>query len=138
VSSFVLAASVALKWFLEDELDRKYSLEILARLSEQRAVVPVLWFYEIGNGLVMACRRKRITVEQADGFLTRLKALPIDGTEEEPTQILDLPVLARTHGLTTYDAAYLALASRLNLRLATTDSGLRRSAAVAGVPLVTV
>lgn len=138
MSGFALDASVALKWFLEDESDRKYSLEILARLSEQRAVVPVLWFYEIRNGLVMAYRRKRITLEQADGFLTRLKTLPIDAAQEEPTQILDLPALARTHELTTYDAAYLALASRLNLPLATTDSGLRRSAAAAGVPLVTV
>jgi len=57
VSSFVLDASVALKWFLEDESDRKYSLEILTRLSEHRAIVPILWFYEIGNGLVMAYRR---------------------------------------------------------------------------------
>jgi predicted nucleic acid-binding protein len=138
VSSFVLDASLALKWFLEDESDRKYSLEILARLSEQRALVPVLWFYEIGNGLVMAYRRKRITLEQADGFLNRLKALPIDAAQEEPTLILDLPVLARTHGLTTYDAAYLALASRLNLPLATSDSGLKRAAAVAGVSLVIV
>ena len=138
MSGFVLDASVALKWFLEDESDRKYSLEILARLSEQRAVVPVLWFYEVGNGLVMAYRRKRITLEQVDGFITRLKTLPIDAAQEEPSQILDLPSLARTHELTTYDGAYLALAGRLDLPLATTDSGLRRSAAVAGVPLVTV
>jgi predicted nucleic acid-binding protein len=62
VSDFVLDASVALQWFLDDELDRKYSLGILASLSERRATVPVLWFYEVGNGLVMAYRRKRITL----------------------------------------------------------------------------
>jgi len=138
VSSFVLDASVALKWFLEDESDRQYSLHILARLSEQRAAVPLLWFYEVGNGLVMAYRRKRITLEQADGFLTRLKTLPIDAVQEAPGEILDLRALARTQQLTTYDAAYLAMASRLNLPLATTDSGLRRSAAAAGIALVTV
>jgi predicted nucleic acid-binding protein len=124
VSSFVLDASVALKWFLEDESDRKYSLQILVRLSEQRAVVPLLWFYEVGNELVMAYRRKRITLEQVDGFLTRLKTLPIDAAQEDPAHILDLPALARIHELTTYDAAYLATASRLNLPLATTDGGL--------------
>jgi len=77
VSDLVLDASLALQWFLEDETDRKYSLRILASLSEKRALVPILWFYEVGNGLLMAHRRKRISFEQIDGFLTRLAALPI-------------------------------------------------------------
>jgi hypothetical protein len=50
VSDFVLDASLALQWFLEDEADRKYSLGVLASLSEKRALVPILWFYEVGNG----------------------------------------------------------------------------------------
>jgi hypothetical protein len=54
VSDLVLDASLALQWFLEDETDRKYSLEVLASLSEKRALVPLLWFYEAGNGLFMA------------------------------------------------------------------------------------
>jgi hypothetical protein len=53
VSDLVLDASLALQWFLVDEADRKSSL------SEKQAVVPVLWFYEVGNGLLMAYRRKR-------------------------------------------------------------------------------
>lgn len=52
MSSFVLDASLALQWFLEEEVDRKYSLGVLASLSEKRALVPLLWFYEIGNGLL--------------------------------------------------------------------------------------
>lgn len=138
MSDFVLDASVALRWFLDDELDREYSLGILASLSERRATVPMLWFYEVGNGLVMAHRRKRITLEQIDGFLMRLKTLPIDVASEVPREILELPTLALTHGLTSYDAAYLATASRLNLPLATTDHGLRRCAAAAGVVLVAI
>ena len=74
----MLDASLALQWFLEDEADRKYSLAVLASLSEKRALVPLLWFYEVGNGLLMAHRRKRITFDQIDGFLARLKALPIE------------------------------------------------------------
>jgi predicted nucleic acid-binding protein len=70
VSDFVLDASLALQWFLEDEANREYSLEILTSLSEKRAMVPILWFYEVGNGLVMAHRRKRISLEQVEGFLT--------------------------------------------------------------------
>jgi hypothetical protein len=53
VSDFVLDASLALQWFLEDEENRKYSLAVLASLSEKRALVPLLWFYEVGNGLLM-------------------------------------------------------------------------------------
>jgi predicted nucleic acid-binding protein len=62
LSDFVLDASLTLQWFLEDEADRKYSLAVLASLSEKRALVPLLFFYEVGNGLVTACRRKRINV----------------------------------------------------------------------------
>lgn len=136
MSDLVLDASLALQWFLEDETDRKYSLAVLASLSEKRALVPLLWFYEVGNGLLMACRRKRITLEQIDGFLARLKALPIDAAQQTPAEILEFPALAQSHGLTNYDAAYLALADRFNLPLATTDSDLRKAAAAAGVKLV--
>ena len=66
MSDFVLDASLALQWFLEDEENRKYSLAVLARLSEKRALVHLLWFYEVGNGLLMACRSEspsiRLTV----------------------------------------------------------------------------
>ena len=84
----------------------------------------------------MAHRRKRITLDQVDGFLTRLKALPIDAPRQVPEEILELPALSQKHGLTNYDAAYLALALRLKLPLATTDADLRKAAAVAGVAMV--
>jgi predicted nucleic acid-binding protein len=131
----VLDASLALQWFLEDEADRKYSLSVLSSLSEKQAVVPVLWFYEVGNGLLMAYRRKRIAQDQIDGFLTRLKNLPIQAAPQAPMDVLDLPALAQTHSLTNYDAAYLSLALRLGLPLATTDAALRRAATAAAVPI---
>ena len=136
MSDLVLDASLALQWFLEDEADRKYSLAVLASLSEKRALVPLLWFYEVGNGLLMAYRRKRISLDQIDGFLTRLKALPIDAAQETPFEILELLALARSHDLTNYDAAYLGLARKFNLPLATNDSDLRKAAASAGLLLV--
>jgi predicted nucleic acid-binding protein len=116
--------------------DRQYGLSVLTNLSTKRAVVPILWFYEVGNGLLMACRRRRITVDQIDGFLTRLKALLIDAAQQTPIEVLDLPAIAHRHTLTNYDAAYLALALRLNLPLATTDADLRRAATTAGVAMV--
>jgi predicted nucleic acid-binding protein len=136
VSDLVLDASLTLQWFLEDESGRDYGLGVLASLSSKRAAVPILWFYEVGNGLLMAHRRKRITSDQVDGFLTRLKALPIDAAQQVPGEILELPALAQTHNLTNYDAAYLALAIRLSLPLATTDADLRKAAAAAGVTMV--
>jgi predicted nucleic acid-binding protein len=137
VSDLVLDASLSLQWFLEDEADRQYGLSVLASLSTKRAVVPFLWFYEVGNGLLMAFRRKRITLDQIDGFLTRLKALPIEAAQQAPTELLELPAIAQKHGLTNYDAAYLALALNLQLPLATTDTDLRQAAAAAGVEIVT-
>jgi predicted nucleic acid-binding protein len=138
VSDFVLDASLTLQWFLEDEADRKYSLAVLASLSEKRALVPMLWFYEVGNGLIMAYRRKRIAFDQIDGFLTRLKTLPIDAAQQTPSEILELPNVANARDLTNYDAAYLAIAMRFNLSLATNDSNLRKAAAAASVNLLSV
>ena len=136
MSDFVLDASLALQWFLEDEADRKYSLSVLESLSERRALVPLLWFYEVGNGLLMAHRRKRISLNQIEGFVTRLKALPIEGAQQTSSEILELPALAQAHNLTGYDAAYLALAMRSKLPLATSDSALRRAAISARVNVV--
>jgi predicted nucleic acid-binding protein len=81
----------------------------------------------------MAYRRKRISFDQVDGFLARLRALPIDAAQPNPSEIFALPILARQHGLTNYDAAYLSVALSSNLPLATTDSNLRRAATSAGV-----
>jgi len=138
VSDFVLDASLALQWFLEDEADRKYSLGVLSSLSEKRAVVPVLWFYEVGNGLLMAYRRKRISLDQVDGFLTRLRDLPIEAAPQTPSEMLELPALAQSHGLTNYDASYLALALHRSLPLATNDANLRRAVTSAGLRLVSI
>jgi predicted nucleic acid-binding protein len=84
----------------------------------------------------MACRRKRISLDQVDGFLTRLKALPIDAAQQTPSEILELPALAQAHGLTNYDAAYLALALRFKLPLATSDADLLRALASTGVKIL--
>ena len=138
MSDFVLDASLSLQWFREDEADRKYSLAVLRLLSKKRALVPFLWFYEVGNGLLMAYRRKRITLDQMDGFVARLKALPVIAAYQSPPDILELPDLARTYAPTNYDAAYLALAKGSNLPLATTDKLLLEASSAAGVPIVDV
>ena len=136
MSDLVIDASLTLQWFLEDEAGREYGLAILRGLADKRAVVPPLWFYEVGNGLVMAYRRKRITSEQLSGFVIRLKTLPINAGPQTPMDVLGLPAIAQARGLTTYDAAYLELAMRLELPLATADRALRAAAEAAGVSVV--
>jgi predicted nucleic acid-binding protein len=110
VSQWIVDASLTLGWFLEDEQGREYSLSVLDRLNENDGIVPFLWTYEVGNGLVMAHRRKRITLEQVTDFLDRLRNLPITVELPDPDTALRLPTLALEHNLTGYDAAYLELA----------------------------
>jgi predicted nucleic acid-binding protein len=133
VIDVVLDASLTLQWFLEDERDREYSLRILRSLSDRRAIVPMLWFYEVGNGLLMAYRRKRISFKQIDEFLMRLGKLPADAVQQSASEAFGLPEIARNYGLTNYDAAYLALAQQLKVPLAITDSALRKAAASASI-----
>lgn len=135
MSDLVLDASLTLQWFLEDETERQYSLGVLAALADRTALVPRIWFYEVGNGLLMASRRQRIASGQIKGFLSRLRVLPIAAAEEEPSAVFELPALAGAHGLTNYDAAYLALAIRSGLPLATSDRGLRKAATASGIEI---
>jgi predicted nucleic acid-binding protein len=135
--AFVVDASVALKWFLADEDARDGSLALLRSISgANRPVVPWLWFYEIGNALTVAVRRKRITLEQLNEILEMLEQMPIAIDSADRIQLLRLPHLARKHGLTTYDAAYLDLALRENLPVATPDEALRKAALAEGVAVL--
>jgi predicted nucleic acid-binding protein len=137
VSAFVLDTSIALKWFLEDENDRAYSLDILRSLSDEyRPVVPWLWYYEIANVLLIQVHRKRVVFEEVEAFLGLIGEMAIDIDPPDKLAILQLPYLARKHRLTSYDAAFLELAQRLQLPLATSDNQLIRAASECGVKLL--
>ena len=101
------------------------------------ASLTLQWFLEVGNDLTTACRRNRITPVQATDYLARVRRLPIVPDDTDPVRLLTaLPDLALKYQLTNYDAAYLELAMRRNIALATTDDALRRAAGKAGVPLI--
>jgi predicted nucleic acid-binding protein len=137
MSAFVLDTSTALKWFLEDEDDRAYSLAILDAISDEyRPVVPWLWYYEIGNGLLMQVRRKRIGFDELASFLEIIDEMQIDVDLPNSSTLLKLPHLAQSYKLTNYDAAYLELANRLQLPLATNDQDLMRAASECRVELL--
>lgn len=132
--AFVLDASVAAAWCFEDEATPETD-GILDLLAEQPAVTPMLWGLEVANILLVAERRRRLTASQADRFLRILAQLPIDHDPAPP----DLPFVVsvgRRHNLSAYDAAYLVLAERAGLALATTDAALQEAARNAGVPLL--
>jgi predicted nucleic acid-binding protein len=133
----VLDTSIALKWFLEDESDRAYSLEILNAITDDyRPTVPWLWYYEIANAILVQVRRKRVVLEKALVYLSIIDDMVIDIDPPNGSSILQLLHLARMHNLTVYDAAFLELAMRLGLPLATGDEALLRAALDAGVSIV--
>jgi predicted nucleic acid-binding protein len=135
--SLVLDASVPLAWCFEDESAAlpERVLDVLETGTEM--LTPSIWPLEVANALLMAERRKRITNAQATAFLQRISKLPIVVLPTPPERAFDhiLPV-AREYQLTEYDAAYVELALREALPLATLDAKLRRAAHSAGIALV--
>ena len=112
----------------------QYSRLILAKLAKDDAVVPDIWAFELANIIFVACnRRKRITQRQIDEYLQRLRALPIRVEHSDLWANVSLESLARKWNLPAYDAAYLDLALRRRLPLATTDDDLRKAATAVGI-----
>ena len=130
MSRLVLDASVAASWLLEDEFDPGTEAAIV-QLSEEGAVVPSLWHYEVRNTLLVAERRGRLSGSDAVQLLDRLTWLPIE-TDREADLMVAFD-LAREHGLSFYDALYLELAMRSEAPLATLDAQLARAAAAEGL-----
>jgi predicted nucleic acid-binding protein len=135
---FVLDASLTLAWALPDEAS-DYSDAILKGLANGKAWVPDLWPHEIANGLVMAQRRKRIDAARRAFFIEELLKLPIEVGRVSARIVLETQAaLADRHMLSAYDAAYLDLALRRGLPLATQDKALSGAAGKAGVSLATI
>jgi predicted nucleic acid-binding protein len=133
VTEFVVDCSVALAWCFPDE-KAPYPQAVLDSLARARAVVPSLWHLEVGNCLLVGERRKRSTEADTVNWLTFLRSLPIAVDDETVTRAWsDALHLARAHGLSTYDAAYLELALRRGLPLATLDAPLKAAAQAVGV-----
>jgi len=133
-SAFVLDGSVALAWYFRDEADA-YADAVAGCLVRARAVVPAVWPLEVANALLMGERRGRSTVAQAAKWLGFMKSLPIAVDDETNHRAWDEVLnVARLHRLSAYDAAYLELALRLGLSLATLDKPLQAAAKSAGVP----
>ena len=139
--SLVLDASVAMRWLADDgsARDKAYAKHILRRIISEDAqpYVPSHWTLEIAHVLSRSERRGFVSVEMAEHFLTTMNAIDVitdhDTSALALTSILDL---SRHYNLSSYDAAYLELALRLDYPLATLDKDLRGAAAKAGVRVI--
>ncbi len=134
--AFVLDASVTLAWAFADEHNRiADQAESLLKTGAEIALVPDLWWYEMRNILVVGERRGRISAVDTAAFLREVSQLRIEmDAARGDVPLLDL---ARQHNLAIYDAAYLALALREHLPLATLDKHLQSAAIAAGVSVLT-
>jgi predicted nucleic acid-binding protein len=131
---FVVDTSVVMAWCFKDETSR-YADAVLDTLNEAVAVVPSIWPLEVVNVLLAAERRQRISQSASIQFLGLLSQLPIVVDYEGPEMMKDLLSQGRSSHLSSYDAAYLYLAMRKGLPLATLDTKLLEAARRVQVPV---
>jgi predicted nucleic acid-binding protein len=134
--SFVLDNSVALTWCFEDERTPA-TTALLEQVGEAGALAPMLWPLEALNGLLVAERRGRLDASRRQRLAGFLRALPIRLDEETASHAWTVTVrLAERFHLSSYDAAYLELAQRHRLPLASLDRDLRAAATALGLTVL--
>jgi predicted nucleic acid-binding protein len=134
--SLVLDASITMAWCFEDEATPAAE-EVLDQVVETNAIVPAIWRFEVGNALQMAIRRKRINEIFRDDALAKLLAMPISIDPETDAHAWSTALrLSERFGLTLYDAAYVELAQRRSLPLATLDQEMRAAASALNIELL--
>lgn len=136
MTGVVLDASVALAWCFNDEASAETEA-VLDQLLKNFAMVPAVWPLEMANILTAAERNRRITAATTTEFVSRLQTLDVRIDEAWGLRSLpDRVAFVRTSGLTSYDAAYLELAMRSGLPLATRDRALANAARRNGVTVI--
>jgi predicted nucleic acid-binding protein len=136
VTSAVLDSSIALTWCFDDETSPETE-NLLDRVRDNGAIVPALWYIELGNVLLQAEKRGRISLSGVASRLALLADLPLTTDQETTARAWrEILTLARTEGLTTYDATYLELALRRGVPLLTKDKDLADAAGRLGVTVL--
>lgn len=138
MKGFVLDNSVAMRWLLTSNKhsDQSYAERVLNSLVDTTAFVPNLWHLEAANVLRGAERNREIEPGEVEQFISQLEQLPIQVDPQTAHKAFSRTfALARAYNLSTYDAAYLELALREGLPLATLDKDLKKSAIKAQVEI---
>ena len=134
--SLVLDSSCTLAWVYSDETTEAVN-HVFTQVAEQGAWVPGLWKLEVANILEMGVRRGRHDAAFRDATVADLALLPVSVDPETDTQAWGATNrVAQQYRLTLYDAAYLELAQRRGLPLATLDGELRRAAVAEGIAVL--
>jgi predicted nucleic acid-binding protein len=139
MAGFVLDASVAISWCFPGDPteDTPYSRSILKELIVRDAIVPEIWAFEIANNIFVSHRKRaRINEQQITEYLSLLKALPIRVESQPLWTNVELESFARRWHIAAYDAAYLVLALRKKVPLATSDELLKRKAFDEGIEIL--
>lgn len=132
---FVIDNSVVMTWCFEDEANG-YADDVLDSMNSMTAVVPAIWPLEVGNVLLVAERKKRLTAGDSSRFLALLSDLPIVVEQETQERMLkEIFAMARNSNLSSYDASYLDLAVRKGLPLASLDKNLIKAAKALHLPI---
>jgi predicted nucleic acid-binding protein len=133
---FVLDASSALAWHFEDELADAAEAAAERSYSDQ-AIVPHHWFLEVTTAMLRGERRQRSSPEASAAFVRRLMTLELEVDVLGPEAVLDtIFPLARAHRVSVYDAAYLELAQRKGIPLATLDQALASAGLSIGIEII--
>lgn len=137
MSRFVLDASIVLTWCFPDE-NADVAEHVAHRFQQgDTALAPSFWPHEVVNALLAGEKRKRLSKEMIQAFLSDLALLPVTLAQYSPEIVFDrIYSLSRRYGLTPYDAAYLDLALENELALATLDEALVRACKNTGVTCV--
>ena len=134
--SLVLDPSLALSWYFEDERTAEADA-LLDQVVDRGAVVPSLWRLEVANGFQTAIRRKRIDAAFRDTALAELATMEITvDSDTDANAWTTTSRLSDRFRLTAYDAAYLELAQRRRLPLASLDQPLCRAAISLGLTVL--
>ena len=134
--SFVLDNSVTMRWFFGDGKPQElaYAGKVLDAMKDDSALVPAIWGLEVANVIARAEAKGLVTEARSGAFLEMLEDLEIEVDEATATHALSATLqLARRYQLSAYDAAYLELALRRGIPLATLDENLQKAAKKAGV-----
>ena len=135
MTGVVVDASTALAWCFPDEAS-EYADGVLVGLEGHTILVPAIWSLELANAVLVGERKKRLNQPEIKSFTTLLENLPVvQDTQPSIETVRSVLPLARAHGLSAYDAAYLELSIRHGAPLASLDGKLQKAAAAAGIKL---
>ena len=138
MNGIVIDASVALAWCFPDEAS-DYADSVLLALENETAIIPAIWAVEVANALLVGERRKRIRQPEIRRFVDLLKNLSVvEDRQPFADTVSNVLPLAREHNLSAYDAAYLDVAVRHEIPLASLDHALRKACTTAGIRIFRV